>query len=206
MNCKEKMKMLRAIQLLFVALFLSYPCYFSAQDLKKSNTYIDTYYHGEKHFSMKDASVIFYNPGNAELYITLSFADLKCGVDSLDEWLLDLTDTKLIFKGHLPNSDLLLLTHHSLKALEVNGQLSFNGKTNNHKVIVHFYEISREGLLFMNTSQDYFDRLAANIQFSFLPKEFGIQKKPHHLKKKISVAIGKGILNEFKTEHESFLK
>lgn len=191
--------------LLTIIFFLSTTC-FIAQELRRSSTYIDTYYHGEKHFSIKDASLIFYNPGNGELYITLNFADLKCGVDSLDEWLLDLIDTKLVFKGHLQNSDLLSLTHHNLKSLEVNGQISFNGKSHDHIVMIHFFEISKEGLIYINNSQDYFDRVAANIQFTFFPKEFGIQKKPHHLKKKISVAIGKGIINEFKTEHESFMK
>lgn len=192
---------------IFLALlFLLSSTSFIAQELRKSSTYIDTYYHGEKHFSIKDASFIFYSPGNGEIYITLNFADLKCGVDSLDEWLLDLTDTKLVFKGHLQNSDLLSLTHHNLKSLEVNGQINFNGKSHNHSVMIHFFEISREGLLFISNSQDYFDRVAANIQFTFFPKEFDIQKKPHHLKKKISVAIGKGIINEFKTEHEAFVK
>lgn len=176
-----------------------------AQELRRSSTYIDTYYHGEKHFSIKDASYIFYNPGNGEIYITLDFASLKCGVDSLDEWLIDLADTKLVFKGHLPSNDLLVLTHHNLKALEVNGHINFNGKTHCHTLLIHFFEISREGLLFVNNAQDYFDRIAANIQFSFLPKEFGIHKKPHHLRKRISVAIGKGIINEFKNEHLNFV-
>lgn len=188
--------------ILFLVAFNS--CF--AQELRRSSTYIDTYYHGEKHFSMKDASFIFYNSGNSEIYITLNFADLKCGVDSLDEWLLDLTDTKLIFKGHLPGNDLLLLTHHNLKSLEINGQINFNGKSHNHTLMMHFFEISREGLLFNNNSQDYFDRVAVNIQFSFLPKEFGIDKKQHHLKKKISVAIGKGIINEFKSEYEILVR
>lgn len=191
--------------LLIILFILSFDRSF-AQELRRSSTYIDTYYHGEKHFSIKDASFIFYSPSNGEIYITLNFADLKCGVDSLDEWLLDLSDTKLIFKGHLQSNDLLSLTHHNLKAMEVNGQTSFNGQTHNHTVMIHFFEISREGLLFINNAQDYFDRVATNIQFTFLPKEFGIQKKPHHLKKKISVAIGKGIINEFRTEHEVLVK
>lgn len=200
------MKTIVSKYILLTILFTNFTTCFISQELRRSSTYIDTYYHGEKHFSIKDASFIFYSPANGEMYITLNFADLKCGVDSLDEWLLDLTDTKLVFKGHLQSNDLLSLTHHNLKSLEVNGQISFNGKSHNHSVMIHFFEISREGLLFMNNSQDYFDRVAANIQFTFFPKEFGIQKKPHHLKKKISVAIGKGIINEFKAEHESFIK
>jgi len=176
-----------------------------AQELRKSTTYIDTYYHGEKHFSIKDGSYVFYSPGDGEIYVAVNFADLKCGVDSLDEWLLDLADTKLVFKGHLPSNDLLQLTHHNTKALEIDGQISFNGQTHNHTVMIHFFEVSREAKFFMGNAHDYFDRVLANIQFTFLPKEFGIHKKPHHLKKKISVAIGRGIVNEFKAEHAVFV-
>lgn len=187
-------------------IFIVLPYFSKAQEVRRSNTYIDTYYHGEKHFSIKDASYIFCSPGNSEIYIALNFADLKCGVDSLDEWLLDLTDSKLVFKGHLPSGDLLLLTHHNTKSLAVNGEVTFNGFKHSHTVEINFFEISREGLLYNNNGHDHFDRVAVNVQFSILPKDFGIHKKPHHLKKKISVAIGKGIINEYKTEHESFIK
>lgn len=169
---------------------------FGQEKYKKSNTYIDTYYHGEKHFSIKDASVISFNEGSSELTLTIDFASLKSGVDSLDEWLLDLIDSKFVFKGHMPSGDLLTLTHHNLKSLEISGIAEFNGKAHLQTVLISLYEISKEGLLFRNSGADYYDRVSANIQLTFLPKYFGVDKKPHHLKKKISIAIGRGLINK----------
>lgn len=166
------------------------------QEIKRSSTYIDTYYHGEKHFSIRDASEIQFNEGNNELTLLVDFSKLKCGVDSLDEWLLDLTDTKFIFKGFIPPGGLLTLTHHNTRSIEVEGIVEFNGKSHKQIAFINFYEISRDGMLLINNGSDYYDRVAANIQLTFLPKFFGVDKKPHHLKKKISIAIGRGIINK----------
>lgn len=167
-----------------------------AQELRRSSTYIDTYYHGEKHFSIREASEIYFHEGNSEMMIIVDFASLKTGVDSLDEWLLDLSDSKLTFKATLPTGDLLTLTHHNLRSLEVVGVTNFNGKSARQVASIHFYELSKEGMLFMNTGADYYDRIGVNIQLTVLPKQFGIDKKPHHLKKKISIAVGKGVINK----------
>lgn len=166
------------------------------ENSKRSNTYIDTYYHGEKHFSIKDASAIYFNEGNSELTLIIDFASLKSGVDSLDEWLLDLTDSKFVFKGYLPPGDLLTLSHHNLKSLEITGIAEFNGITHHQEVLISFYEVSMDGMLFRNSGADYYDRIAANIQLTLVPKYFGVDKKPHHLKKQISIAIGRGIINK----------
>lgn len=167
-----------------------------AQELKRSSTYIDTYYHGEKHFSIRDASEIYFHEGNSEMTIIVDFARLRTGVDSLDEWLLDLSDSKLTFKAPLPAGDLLTLTHHNLKSLEVEGVANFNGRSHRQLASIHFYELSKEGMLFTNTGSDYYDRVGVNIQLTVLPKQFGIDKKPHHLKKKVSIAIGRGTINK----------
>ncbi len=169
---------------------------FQGQSVKRSLTYIDTYYHGEKHFSIKEVSEVYHNTGNSEIQVEIDFSKLKTGVDSLDEWIIDLSDTKLIFKGHLPVGDLLLLSHHNMKSLEINGEVTFNGKTHPQVTLINFYEISKDGILFQNTGEDYYDRIAAHIQLTILPKHFGVNKKPHHLKKKISIAIGKAIINK----------
>ncbi|MES2568128.1 MAG: hypothetical protein V4565_14735 [Bacteroidota bacterium] len=166
------------------------------ENIRRSNTYIDTYFHGEKHFSIKEASIINYNEGNSELTLMIDFASLRSGVDSLDEWLLDLTDSKFIFKGYLPPGDLLTLSHHNLKSLEVFGVAEFNGIIHRQGVLISFYEVSMDGMLFSNSGANYYDRIAANIQFSIIPKYFGVDKKPHHLRKKITIAIGRGIINK----------
>jgi hypothetical protein len=123
----------------------------------------------------------------------------------LDEWLDDLDDSKLIFRGYLNTDNLLDLTHHNSKALLVNGIMSFNGISHSHTVELTLFEIPRESLLFIENQNNYFDRINANLQFGFYPKEFKIDKKPHHLKKKITVAIYRGYVNPFTQNMENWL-
>jgi hypothetical protein len=177
-----------------------------AQDVQSSKTYIQTCYHDQQCFSLNSSSFIFYNPNNHELSVTIDFAKFKIGNDTLDEWLDDLDDTKLIFKGQLNTDNLLAITHHNSKAILVNGLMSFNGVSHAHTIELTLFEIAREGILGVNNQNDYFDRINANLQFGFYPKEFNINKKPHHLKKKITLAIYRGYVNPFKTGMEHWLK
>ena len=176
-----------------------------AQDVKSSKTYIQTCYLDQQCFSLNSSSFIFYNLDNHELIITVDFAKFKVGNDTLDEWLDDLDDTKLIFRGQLNTDNLLTLTHHNSKAIVVNGLMSFNGISHAHAIELTLFEIPREGMLFIDNQNDYFDRINANLQFGFYPKEFKINKKTHHLKKKITVAIYRGYVNPFRPGMEHWL-
>ena len=177
----------------------------AAQDVQPSKTYITTCYNGQQCFSLNNSSYIFYNAGDHELMISIDFAKFKSGNDTLDEWLDDLDDTKLVFKANLNTDNLLSLTHHNSKAIIVNGLMTFNGISHNHSMELTLFEISKEGLLYTNNQQNYFDRLNANLQFGFYPKEFKINKKPHHLKKKITIAIYRGSVNAFKPGMEHWI-
>ena len=176
-----------------------------AQEVQSSKTYIQTCYNDQQCFSLNSNSFIFYNTENHELIITIDFAKFKVGVDTLDEWLDDLDDTKLIFKGQLNTDNLLSLTHHNSKAILVNGLISFNGISHAHTIELTLFEITREGMLYQNNQNDYFDRINANLQFGFYPKEFKINKKSRHLKKKITIAIYRGYINPFKPGMEHWL-
>ncbi|MBL7918938.1 MAG: hypothetical protein JNJ40_01410 [Bacteroidia bacterium] len=181
----------------FILLAIFFLAGINAQSQTKiaSAAYIDTYYHGQKFFSIKEAAMVFYEREQGELNIEIDFSNFKSGVDSLDEWLIDLTETKFTFKAHLAQTDLLILTHHNTKSLSVTGTASFNNQSHPMKIQFNMYEISREGMLMITNTNDVLDRIAANIQLSIYPKDFGINKKPHHLKKVISVAIGRAVLN-----------
>ena len=176
-----------------------------AQDVHSSKTYIQTCYQDQQCFSLNSSSFIFYSPANHELIIKVDFAKFKIGNDTLDEWLDDLDDTKLIFRGQLNTDNLLTLTHHNSKAILVNGSMSFNGVTHAHTIELTLFEVPREGMLSMDNQNDYFDRINANLQLGFYPKEFKIHKKPHHLKRKITLAIYRGYVNPFKPGMEHFL-
>lgn len=189
---------------LIILLFLV-PYWCDAQDILSSKTYVNTRYHDQYYFSLNNSSFIFYNPENHELIIAIDFAKFKMGNDTLDEWLDDLDDTKLIFKGYLNTDNLLNLTHHNSKAIIVNGLISFNGISHAHSIELTLFEISKEGMLYSRNQQDYFDRINANLQFGFYPKEFNVHKKRHHLKKKIIVAIYRGYINQFKPGMEHWI-
>lgn len=190
-------------KLLLISIIASLGSY--AQDVQSSKTYIQTCYHNQPCFSLNSSSFIFYNPDNHELIITVDFAKFKIGNDTLDEWLDDLDDTKLIFRGQLHTDNLLSLTHHNSKAILVNGLISFNGISRAHTIELTLFEITRDRMLYQNNQNDYFDRINANLQFGFYPKEFKINKKPHHLKKKITLAIYRGYVNPFKPGMEHWL-
>jgi len=185
-------------------LFVNASTLFSQQVLS-SKTYIQTSYNHQQNFSLNSSSYVFYNPDNHEFIIKVDFAKFRIGNDTLDEWLDDLDDSKLIFRGYLNTDNLLDLTHHNSKALLVNGIMSFNGISHSHTVELTLFEIPRESLLFIENQNNYFDRINANLQFGFYPKEFKIDKKPHHLKKKITVAIYRGYVNPFTQSMEHWL-
>jgi len=190
-------------KLLFL-LFVNASTLFSQQVLS-SKTYIQISYNHQQNFSLNSSSYVFYNPDNHEFIIKVDFAKFRIGNDTLDEWLDDLDDSKLIFRGYLNTDNLLDLTHHNSKALLVNGIMSFNGISHSHTVELTLFEIPRESLLFIENQNNYFDRINANLQFGFYPKEFKIDKKPHHLKKKITVAIYRGYVNPFTQNMENWL-
>lgn len=176
-----------------------------AQDIHSSKTYIQTCYNDYQCFSLNNSSFMFYSPDNHELIIKVDFAKFRVGNDTLDQWLDDLDDTKLIFKGLLQTDNLLALSHHNSKAILVNGVMSFNGISHPHTIEFTLFDIAREGMLFKENQNDYFDRVNANVQFGFYPKEFKINKKQHHLKKKITLAIYRGYVNPFKPGMEHWL-
>lgn len=181
---------------LFIIILISSLSIFG-QDVKPSKTYIQTCYHDQQCFSLNNSSYVFYNPDNHELIISVDFSKFKIGNDTLDEWLNDLDDTKLVFKGQLNTDNLLTLTHHNSKAILVNGIISFNGISHSHTIELTLFEITQEAILFTDNKNNYFDRINANLQFAFYPKEFKINKKPHHLKNKITLAIYRGYVNPF---------
>lgn len=178
----------------------------SAQDIFPSKTYINTCYNDQQCFSLNSAAFIFYNNDNHELSFSIDFSKFKTGNDTIDNWLDDLDDTKLTFKGQLNYDNLLVLTHHNSKAIKVSGLMTFNNVSHAHSIEVNIFEVSREGVLFQNNQQDYNDRINVNLGFAFMPKEFKIDKKAHHLKKKITVGIYRGYVNNYNSNATKYFE
>ena len=98
------------------------------------------------------------------------------------------------------------LSNHGHKTLHVNGNVTFNNVVHSYSIDLVLFKISSDGILFRNTGNDYYDRIRSNIQMSFKPKEFKLDKKPHHLKKTISINIGSGYINQFKPGMETLIQ
>jgi len=176
-----------------------------AQNILPSSTFVQTNYHNRECFANENASYIFYNEINHELNIVVDFSKCKVGHDSIDEWLDDIDDNKLYFKGTVNSDKLLTLTNNNSQFVEVNGRFEFNNVVFNDHVDVTFFEILHGGLLYVNNGNDYYDRIRANIQLEILPKNFKLDKNKHKLKNTIKVNIGKGYINQFKPGMESWV-
>ena len=170
-----------------------------------SKAYMQTCYNKHDCYSISNSAYIFFNSNNNELSVIVDFNKFRLGNDTLDEWLKDLSGTQLVFKGQLCTNDLLLLSHHNSKPIIVNGQINFNGVSKSYSAEVNMFDISKEGLLFMSNGQDYFDRVNVNMQLSFNPKDFIIDRKRHHYKKSVIIGVYRGCINEMKPDMEALL-
>jgi hypothetical protein len=192
---------------LFVLLYLT--CYTAfSQSPRPSKAYINTCYNKHQCFSANetDGCYLFYSAANHELKLVIDFSKFRIGNDSIDEWLDDLDDTYLVFNGFIKNQKLLELSPSSSVSLNLNGAISFNNVLSSHFAELSLFEISNQGMLYHDNGQDYLDRVRANVMITFYPREFKINKKAHHLKKSISIAIYSGFINQLKPENESLFK
>jgi len=190
--------------LLVLNIFLTKLSY--SQQLVYSNTYVQSCYDKKDCFSINNSSLIFFNPNNNEIILEVDFSKFKLGNDTLDEWLHDLEKSHLVFRGSLNTNDLLSLSHHNTKPIQINGLITFNGITKPYNLEINIFEIANTGIMFLNNSQDYFDRVNVNMHLGFYPKEFGIDKKQKHFKKSITIALYRGYLNQYRPEIESLLQ
>ncbi len=186
--------------------FLLFGLQLFGQEVYPSNTFIQACYNNKNCFTDKTSSFLFYNEANHEFYVVVDFAKSKTGIDSLDMWLQDLDDTKFVFTGVLNSDRLPALSNHGFKTLHVNGMASFNHVQHAYTIELVLFQISQDGMLYRNTGNDYYDKVRANMQLSFKPKDFKLDKKHHHLKKTISINIGSGYINQLKPGMEHLIK
>ena len=100
---------------LFSLIFIFATFLANGQDIQSSKTYINTCFNEQQCFSLNNSSFIFYNSANHEITLSIDFNKFKIGNDTLDEWLDDLDDSKLIFRGNINTDNLLSLTSLVLK-------------------------------------------------------------------------------------------
>lgn len=177
----------------------------TAQNILPSYTFVQTNYHNQECFASGSAAYLFYNEVNHELNIVIDFSKCRVGHDSIDEWLDDIDDGKLYFKGTVNSDKLLVLTNSNAQTIKVDGKFKFNSMVVTDDMEITLFEISKEGMLYINNGNDYYDRIRANLQLEIASKDFKIDKNRHKLKNTIKVSIGKGYINQFKPGMESWI-
>ena len=175
-----------------------------AQDVMPSNTYVRTCLSDIECSSINSSSTLFYDEAGSKFYIKIDFNELKTGVDSVDFWLNDLTDTYYFFKASLLADQLPRLSNYNRKTIRLVGQAFLNNVWKDQTIDITIFKADSE----MNFQKEDFERFAAykvNLNFSIVPKDFNIHKKPQRLTNVIFVGIGGGRINPLRPGMEGQL-
>ncbi len=184
-------------KLILLFLFLSSLLAVS-QENRSSNTYIQTCVNNQNCYSINNSSFIYYDENSHFIFLKVDFTKFKTNVDSIDAWLMDLTDSYLYFKAPLNNDFFLGLGANGHKNIKLNGWIFLNGVWKEKRLDFDILSGISGGTSQSNTRSHY-DQYKVNFNFSFLPREFKVNKKPHHLKKSILIAISMGTINLIQT-------
>lgn len=165
-----------------------------AQSIISSNTYIQACIDKTQCSAINNSSYLFYDENSANLYLKIDFAAFKTGQDSIDDWLNDLTGSNLYFKAPVSPEAFKGLSNHKHRTLKLNGQLQVNGIWQGKSIELTLFS-SENGIMTTNTNDNLYDHVKVNFSFSFLPKDFKLHKKPHHLRKSIFLGVALGRIN-----------
>lgn len=182
----------------YISLFLALvviPVIGFSQSIISSNTYIQTCIDKTQCSSINNASYLFYDENNNNLYLKIDFANFKSGQDSIDGWLDDLTGSFLFYKVSFPAEEFKDLSNHKHKTLKLNGAVFLNGIWQNQSVDLTIFS-SENGIMSTNTNGNNYDNYKVNFSLSLSPKDFKLHKKPHHLRKTIFIGVALGRINQ----------
>lgn len=178
----------------------------SAQGVVSSSAYIQTCIQKTNCFSTNNTSYLFYDDAKEELVLKIDFNKFKVGQDSLDEWMEDLSGSNFYFVGHLNKRDVLHLGANESRSFKINGSIIFNGVTQAVSTEVILFLANENGILSQKTIDNTFDAYRVNFGLSFLPKDFKLHKRPHHLTKIITIGVAAGRVNQLKPEMQGLIK
>lgn len=176
-----------------------------SQSIVSSSTYIKTCIDKTECSSISNSSYLFYDQSKGALYLKLDFNKFRTGEDSVDYWLDDLKETNLYFKVDFPQENFTGLTNHQHKTYKLNGQVFLNGIWHHQSIDITIYSSENSIASNTNSGQNIYDNYKINTSFNILPKDFKINKKPHHLKKIIFVGIALGRINQLLPEQQAIL-
>jgi hypothetical protein len=188
------------LHILFIVIFF----HSRAQDVMPSNTYVRTCLNDIECSSINSSSFLYYDEARGKFYIKIDFNSLKTGIDSVDFWLADLTDTYYYFKASLPPESLPQLSTYNRKTFRLVGQAFLNGIWRNQTLDITVFR-AEANMMENTTDADRFSAYKVNTNFSISPKDFNIHKKPQRLTNTIFVGIGSGRINALQNGMEGQL-
>jgi len=176
------------------------------QNIISSNVYVQTCIQKTNCFSENSSAFIFYDETRQELILKIDFKKVKTGKDTLDDWMEDLAGSYFYFTGNVNKEDFLNLSNNNSRQLKVNGKILFNDIVQTTQTEITIFHTSENSLMNRTTNDNNFDLYKITFGLSFLPKDFKIHKRPHHLKKSITIGVSAGRINQLKPEMEKLVE
>jgi hypothetical protein len=122
----------------------------------------------------------------------------------VDFWLEDLSDTYYYFKASLLADQLPRLSNYNRKTIRLVGQAFLNNVWRNQTIDITVFRADSE-VNFQKEDTERFNAFKVNLNFSIVPKDFNIHKKPQRLTNTIFVGIGGGRINPLRPGMEGQL-
>ena len=191
---------------LITTLFVIITLLIKGQNIISSNVYVQTCIQKTNCFSENSSAFIFYDETRQELILKIDFKKVKTGKDTLDDWMEDLTGSYFYFTGNVNKEDFLNLSNNNSRQLKVNGKILFNDIVQTTQTEITIFHTSENSLMNRTTNDNNFDLYKITFGLSFLPKDFKIHKRPHHLKKSITIGVSAGRINQLKPEMEKLVE
>lgn len=191
---------------LITTLFVIITLLIKGQNIISSNVYVQTCIQKTNCFSENSSAFIFYDETRQELILKIDFKKVKTGKDTLYDWMEDLAGSYFYFTGNVNKEDFLNLSNNNSRQLKVNGKILFNDIVQTTQTEITIFHTSENSLMNRTTNDNNFDLYKITFGLSFLPKDFKIHKRPHHLKKSITIGVSAGRINQLKPEMEKLVE
>ena len=166
-----------------------------AQELIKSQIYVQTCIDKTQCFSVIKNAYLFYDENREELFLRVDFKKVKEEKDSLYYWLDDLSSSNFLFKTKVLKSQLPAINSAHIKVLRLTGLMYFNSILLNTNVEISILAAAENSFPQVTNNQNNYSLYSFSFGISFLPKEFKIHNKPNHLKKTISIGVSGAKVN-----------
>ena len=177
---------------LITTLFVIITLLIKGQNIISSNVYVQTCIQKTNCFSENSSAFIFYDETRQELILKIDFKKVKTGKDTLD--------------GNVNKEDFLNLSNNNSRQLKLNGKILFNDIIQTTQTEITIFHTSENSLMNRTTNDNNFDLYKITFGLSFMPKDFKIHKRPHHLKKSITIGVSAGRINQLKPEMEKLVE